>query len=77
MAGSGSSPKKSYSEMSEELESILSILQQGDLDVEDAINQYERGIELTHELEKYLETAENKITKLKAKFGNGSSANSA
>ena len=52
--------------MSVELEAILLELQQDDLDVDIAMQQYERGLELVKLLEQYLKTAENKVTKLKA-----------
>lgn len=64
-----SSSKKSYRDMSEELESILAELQAGELDIEEAIKRYERGMELTNAMERYLRDAETKITELKAKFG--------
>lgn len=64
------SNKKSYREMSEELENILAELQAGELDIEQAIKRYERGMELAGEMERYLHDAELKITELKAKFGN-------
>jgi len=55
-----------YQAMSVELEAILLELQQDDLDVDIAMQQYERGLELVKLLEQYLKTAENKVTKLKA-----------
>lgn len=64
-----SSSKKSYRDMSEELESILAELQAGELDIEEAIKRYERGMGLTNAMERYLQDAETKITELKAKFG--------
>lgn len=55
-----------YQAMSVELEAILLELQQDDLDVDIAMQQYERGLELVKLLEQYLKTAENKVIKLKA-----------
>jgi len=55
-----------YHDLSTELEAILLELQQDGLDVDFAIKQYERGLELVKLLEDYLKTAENKVTKLKA-----------
>lgn len=57
-----------YSALNQELDSILAKLQSDELDVNDAIALYERGMEITKQLETYLKTAENKITKLKASF---------
>lgn len=58
-----------YRALSEELEIIVRALQQDDSDVDVAMQQYERGLELIAQLEKYLKTAENKIEKLNGKKG--------
>jgi exodeoxyribonuclease VII small subunit len=58
----------SYQELSAELNALLLELQQENLDVDVAIRHYERGLVLVKELEKYLSEAENKVSKLKAKF---------
>jgi exodeoxyribonuclease VII small subunit len=57
-----------YQELKTELDELLEQLQADDISVEDAMKHYERGMELIAELGKHLTTAENKITKLKAKF---------
>lgn len=57
-----------YQAASAELEAILLELQSGELDIEVAVKQYERGLELIAALETYLKTAENRVTKLKAQF---------
>jgi exodeoxyribonuclease VII small subunit len=43
-------------------------LQCEDLDVDEALIQYQRGLELVQQLEHYLSVAENTVTELKAKF---------
>ncbi len=53
-----------YRALSDELETIVAALQQDDIDVDVAMQKYERGLELIKALEKYLMTAENKIEKL-------------
>ena len=58
-----------YRALSDELETILQALQQDDIDVDVAMAKYERGLELTKQLEAYLKTAENKITKLSSSKG--------
>lgn len=58
-----------YRAMSDELESIVADLQQDDIDVDEAMQKYERGLELIKQLEKYLKTAENKIEKLNGTKG--------
>ena len=58
-----------YRAMSDELETIVADLQQDDIDVDEAMQKYERGLELIKLLEKYLKTAENKIEKLNGSKG--------
>ncbi len=54
-----------YRTTSNEPEKILAELESGDLDVDQAIKQYQKGMDLVKELEKQLKLAENKITKVK------------
>lgn len=54
-----------YRTTSNELEKILADMESGDLDVDQAIKQYQKGMDLVKELEKQLKLAENKITKVK------------
>lgn len=62
------SKKPSYEALKQELDTVLSELQRDDLDVDKALAYYTRGLELVGQLQKRLETAENKITELKANF---------
>lgn len=57
-----------YQKLSQELDTILSQLQSDDFDIDEALKLYERGTAITKQLESYLKTAENKVTKLKASF---------
>lgn len=59
---------KSYAELKSELDQLLELLQSEDIDVDDAIDKYERGIELVGKLEAKLKLAKNKVTKLKLNF---------
>lgn len=59
--------KIDYQKLSGELDNIVLALQADTLDVDEAMKQYERGLELVTQLETYLKTAENKITKLQAR----------
>lgn len=58
--------KYDYRALSKELDEVLTKLQSTDLDVDEAVNVYERGMVIAKELEDYLKKAENKITKVKA-----------
>lgn len=59
-----------YKKLSAELDSILEELQTADIDVDESMRLYQRGMTVARELEKYVQTAENKITKLKQSFEN-------
>lgn len=54
-----------YKKLNEELDKILGELQGGELDIDEAIKKYEQGMKIASELEKYLKTAKNKVTKIK------------
>ena len=57
---------KTYREMSEELDNILTWFESGDVDLDEAVKKYEQAQKLLDEMEKYLKTAENKIRKIAA-----------
>lgn len=57
---------KNYRELQLELDELLGNLQSDELDIDEAMKAYERGMALAKELEDYLKTAENKITKIQA-----------
>ncbi len=59
-------PKKiDYWKLNAELEEILAKLQSTDLDVDEAVAAYARGMTIAKELEMYLKEAENKIQKIR------------
>jgi exodeoxyribonuclease VII small subunit len=60
--------KIDYQTLSAELDAIMAELQKDNVDVDDALKHYERGLELVKQLETYLQSAENKITELKATY---------
>ena len=57
-----------YKKLNNELEEIINKMQSDDLDIDEAIKQYERGMKLLDELQTYLKQAENKVTKIKRSF---------
>ena len=59
---------KTYQELSSELDQLLEELQTAELEVDDAIAKYERGMAIIEQLETQLKTAENKVKKIKAQF---------
>lgn len=56
-----------YKELSDELEKVMSDLEAGDLDIDEAVKCYERGLAIVKELEAHLKDAENKVTELKSR----------
>lgn len=53
-----------------ELEEIVQVLEKGELNLDDSIKEFEKGMKLSKEASKYLEEAEKKITIL-VKDNNG------
>ena len=62
------SKEVNYQKLSAELDTILAQLQADDVDIDAALKLYERGVELSKQLESYLKTAQNKVAKLQASF---------
>lgn len=57
--------EKDYRTLSAELDDMLAKLQDPDIQVDEAVQLYERGLTLLAGLEKHLKQAENKLTKIK------------
>ncbi len=60
--------KPDYQALHAELDEIVTALQQDDHDVDLALQQYARGLQIIKQLESYLKTAENTVGELKATF---------
>jgi len=58
--------------MAAELDAIIETLQTNDLDIDEAVEAYSHGMQIVEELEKYLKSAENKVTKIKQSWENKS-----
>lgn len=56
---------KTYKQLSEELTSVMADLEGGELDIDEAVECYERGLAIVKKLEVYLTDAENKVVELK------------
>lgn len=54
-----------YQTLSAELDGVLAALQRSDLQVDEATTLYERGLTLVTQLEKHVQTAENKLSKIR------------
>lgn len=57
--------EENYESMYAELGEIIESLQSGELSLDEAVDKYARAQELLVKLEKHLEIAQNKITKIK------------
>ena len=53
-----------FEETMKELEEVVQKLENGDLNLDDSIKEFEKGMELSKSASKYLENAEKKITML-------------
>ncbi len=53
---------KNFEEQMEELEKIVTVLEKGDLSLDESVVKFEEGIKLSKECNKILEEAEKKIT---------------
>lgn len=59
--------KPGYEALQTELDQLMAELQREDLDVDTALQHYQRGLELIEQLQDYLKTAENRLTELTSK----------
>ena len=57
-----------YQDLKNELDSVLADIQQDDINVDQALIKYKRGLELIDQLSSQIKDAENTITELQAKF---------
>jgi len=55
---------KNFESSLAELEEIVSKMEQGELSLEESLNAFEKGIKLTKDCQKSLQSAEQKINKL-------------
>lgn len=63
--------QKSFTKAFEELEKIAREFEdQRDLDIDDAVKKFERGLELSQELKERLRDIESKVQKIQQKFSN-------
>ena len=63
-----SKAKPTYQDLKDELDNILLDLQRDDIDVDKALIEYKRGLELINQLSGQIKDAENTIVELQAKF---------
>lgn len=65
-------PKKlDFAKELKELEAIVEWFETGEVDLDQALAKFERGMEVAQRLKHYLETVENKVEIIKKKFAPG------
>ncbi|GAC1387145.1 MAG: hypothetical protein NVS1B7_5700 [Candidatus Saccharimonadales bacterium] len=57
-----------YQSANQELNQLLESLQNSELSIDEAVKAFERGIEISAMLEKYLKETDNKIIKIKSAY---------
>ncbi|KRL98065.1 exodeoxyribonuclease VII small subunit [Liquorilactobacillus satsumensis] len=62
--------KKTFEENLDELEKIVQKLEQGDVPLESALDQFQKGVKLSNELQQKLESAEKTLAKVIDQNGN-------
>lgn len=61
--------KTSFAKDFEELEKITEWFEQGEVDLEEALGKFERGLALVKLLQRHLKNVENKVVEIKKQFG--------
>ncbi len=59
-------PEPTYSQLAAALQVVLTELESGELDIDAAVGQYAKALEIIAALEKRLQTAENRVSQLTA-----------
>ncbi|MDB5164427.1 MAG: Exonuclease small subunit [Candidatus Saccharibacteria bacterium] len=63
--------KSSYNDLQAELAAVLAWFEGDNFAIDEAVQKYERGMEILKLLEAQLQSAENKVKELKATFTGG------
>ncbi len=60
--------EESFQKSFEELEKIVHEFEKGDLDLDESLGKFERGLELAENCKKRLQDVENRVIEIKKKF---------
>ena len=63
-------PAKTYQQLSDEFAELAAWFESDKVNLDEAVAKYEQAMELIVQMETYLKTAQNKVKKIAAKFGN-------
>ena len=61
--------KQSFQDSFSELEKLVQEFEKGEMDLDDSLKKFERGLELAAQCKSRLAVIENKVKEIKAKFG--------
>ena len=61
---------KTYQQLSNQFTELVSWFESDQVNLDEAVAKYEKAMELLTQMEAYLKTAQNKVKKIAAKFGN-------
>jgi exodeoxyribonuclease VII small subunit len=64
MAKKTTNTKPTYLELNQQLDAVMAKLQDPEVAIDDATHYYEQAVLLIAQLEKHLETAENRVRKM-------------
>jgi exodeoxyribonuclease VII small subunit len=64
----GKKDKFNFGQAYSELEEIIRWFERGDVDLEAALDKFERGLELAGKCRERLKEVENRVSRIKAKF---------
>lgn len=56
---------KTYNQLQKELDQLMTKLQDDELDIDEAVNTYQAATAIIADMQKYLKTAKNKLSKVK------------
>ena len=59
---------RSYQEMADELNQLVSWFESDQVNLDEAVAKYEQALELLDQMETYLRSAQNKVKKIAVKF---------
>ena len=60
--------KESFQQSFEELEKIVHEFEEGNLDLDESLKKFERGLQLAEDCKKRLQEVENRVIEIKKKF---------
>jgi exodeoxyribonuclease VII small subunit len=60
---------KTYQQMADELNALIECFESDQVNLDEAVDKYEQAMSLLKNMEDFLKSAENKVTKIALQFG--------